>query len=106
YLALMVAPGVLTLVRGGSDLAGAATFAALVGAAGAAFCTWDPTPHLSATPVSRAARQVVVGGVACAAIALVLGAAAGVATAFSADLGPIADRGPEAGAAAGLSLAL
>lgn len=105
YLVVVVGPGALALVRGGQDLAGAATFALLAGAAGAAFCTEDATPFLASTPVSRAARQVTIDVVVVVATIATLGTGAVLAVAVGAALGPVADLVPEAAAAAALSLA-
>lgn len=105
-LVVIVAPGAITLARGGNDLTGAATFAFLAGAACSAFCTEDATPFLASTPIGRAARQVTIGVVVAVAVGLTLGAGATLAAALGADLGPISGILPEAAAATGLSLAL
>lgn len=106
FLGIIVAPGAITLARGGSDLTGSATFAFLAGAACSAFCTEDTTPWLASAPVGRAARQVTIGVLVAIAVAVALGTGAALATALGADLGPTTGLVPEAAAAAGLSLAL
>jgi hypothetical protein len=106
YLAVVVGPGGLALVRGGRDLAGAAAFAVLAGAAGAAFCVEDATPFLASTPVSRAARHVTIGVVVAVATIATIETGVVLALVAGAALGPVADLGPEAAAAAALSLAV
>jgi len=103
----VAAPAVITVVRGGRDLALAATFMLVAGSAALSLGLDEPTgPTLDACPVTRNSRHLARTALVGLAIAIAGAAVAVLAGLTGAHLGSIRSRLPESVAAAMISLSV
>lgn len=105
--ALGLVPGIVTVARGGDDLAAATLFAMLVGGSALAWATEDAMPVVLATaPLGNAVRLMLRVMVTATVVALVLAAGAAAGEMGPGLHGSVGDRLPEFATAASVATAI